>query len=73
VSKSTRRRKGGAPSLRSVGRLACRGRAERHFLIRNPHQPYIAYNDLQKIANLKRVFANAHRDEPIRVSAVEPD
>jgi peptide-methionine (S)-S-oxide reductase len=35
------------------------------YLIRNPDQPYIAYNDLPKIVNLKRLLAEDYREEPV--------
>ena len=33
----------------------------------NPNQPYIMFNDLPKIANLKKVFADVFRDKPVLV------
>ncbi|PPD43952.1 MAG: peptide-methionine (S)-S-oxide reductase [Methylocystis sp.] len=41
--------------------------AEAHhqdYLIHNPRQPYIVYNDLPKIENLKRLFPALYRDAP---------
>jgi peptide-methionine (S)-S-oxide reductase len=38
------------------------------FLARNPRYPYIARNDLPKISELKRVFPNLYRDEPVLVA-----
>jgi peptide-methionine (S)-S-oxide reductase len=35
----------------------------------HPSSPYIAYNDLPKVENLQRVFADLYRDRPILVSA----
>jgi peptide-methionine (S)-S-oxide reductase len=35
------------------------------YLVHNPHQPYIVYNDLPKIANLKRVFPDLYQDQPV--------
>ena len=35
------------------------------FLIHNPNYPYIVYNDLPKIAALKRVFPEMYRDKPV--------
>jgi peptide-methionine (S)-S-oxide reductase len=35
----------------------------------HPTQPYIAYNDLPKIENLKRLFADTYRDKPVLVAA----
>ncbi|MEF3366316.1 peptide-methionine (S)-S-oxide reductase MsrA [Methylocystis sp. 9N] len=34
------------------------------YLIRHPEQPYVAYNDLPKIDNLKRLFPALYRDRP---------
>lgn len=34
------------------------------YLIRHPEQPYVAYNDLPKIDNLKRLFPTLYRDKP---------
>ena len=39
------------------------------FLTLNPTYPYIVYNDLPKIENLKRLFPELYRDEPVLVSA----
>jgi peptide-methionine (S)-S-oxide reductase len=38
------------------------------FLVRNPRHPYIVYNDLPKIENLKRMFPNMFRATPVLVS-----
>ena len=38
------------------------------YLTRNPTAPYIVYNDLPKLANLKRLFPAVWRDDPILVS-----
>jgi len=35
----------------------------------HPTQPYIAYNDLPKIENLKRLFGDLYRDKPVLVAA----
>lgn len=37
------------------------------FLVRNPSHPYIVYNDLPKIENLKRLFPNLFRGTPVLV------
>ena len=37
------------------------------FLVRNPTHPYIVYNDLPKIENLKRLFPNLFRATPLLV------
>ncbi len=39
------------------------------FLERNPRYPYIVINDLPKIANLKRLFPDIYRSEPVLVAA----
>ena len=38
------------------------------YLTLNPTAPYIVYNDLPKIANLKRLFPAVWRDDPVLVS-----
>jgi peptide-methionine (S)-S-oxide reductase len=38
------------------------------YLTLNPHQPYIVFNDLPKIENLKRLFPAIYRVEPALVS-----
>lgn len=38
------------------------------YLTLNPTQPYIVYNDLPKIDNLKRLFPVLYRDDPVLVS-----
>jgi peptide-methionine (S)-S-oxide reductase len=38
------------------------------YLTLHPNQPYIAINDLPKVANLKRLFADSYRAEPVLVS-----
>jgi len=38
------------------------------FLVRNPTHPYIVYNDLPKLENLKRLFPNLFRPTPVLVS-----
>ncbi len=37
------------------------------YLTLHPNQPYIVYNDLPKIENLKKIFANLYRDKPALV------
>ncbi len=39
------------------------------YLILHPNSPYIAYNDLPKIENLKELFADAYRETPVTVMA----
>ncbi len=38
------------------------------FLVRNPTYPYIVYNDLPKIENLKRLLPSMFRAVPVLVS-----
>jgi len=38
------------------------------FLIRHPDHPYILFNDLPKIANLKRLLPQDYREQPVRTS-----
>jgi peptide-methionine (S)-S-oxide reductase len=38
------------------------------FLTRHPTHPYIVYNDLPKIDDLKRIFAEEYRAEPVLVA-----
>ena len=37
------------------------------FLAKNPGYPYIVFNDLPKIANLKRLFPALYRNDPVLV------
>jgi peptide-methionine (S)-S-oxide reductase len=39
------------------------------FLVTHPSYPYIVYNDLPKVENLKRLFADQYRDQPVTVMA----
>ncbi|VWX58106.1 Peptide methionine sulfoxide reductase MsrA [Burkholderiales bacterium 8X] len=39
------------------------------FMTRNPAHPYIAINDLPKVANLKRVFPAVYNEKPALVGA----
>jgi peptide-methionine (S)-S-oxide reductase len=38
------------------------------YLFHNPHDPYIVYNDLPKIANLKKLMPELYRRDPVLVS-----
>ncbi len=42
------------------------------FLTRNPAYPYIVINDLPKIDNLKRLFPDLYRADPVLVAAARP-
>ena len=39
------------------------------YLTLHPDQPYIAFNDLPKVANLKRLFPDLYRNKPVLVFA----
>ncbi len=39
------------------------------FLVLHPDYPYIVFNDLPKVANLKRLFPDYYRDTPVTVMA----
>jgi len=39
------------------------------FLYRNPTYPYIVFNDLPKVASLKRLFPQQYRSDPVLVGA----
>ena len=39
------------------------------YLVHNPTQPYIAYNDLPKVENFRRTFPALYSERPVLVSA----
>jgi peptide-methionine (S)-S-oxide reductase len=39
------------------------------YLTLHPSQPYIAYNDIPKVENLKKLFADNYQDKPTLVSS----
>jgi peptide-methionine (S)-S-oxide reductase len=39
------------------------------YLVHNPSQPYIAYNDIPKIAALKRVWPQYYRPNPVLLAS----
>jgi peptide-methionine (S)-S-oxide reductase len=41
------------------------------YLLHNPRQPYIVYNDLPKIAALKRVLPEYYQDDPVLATTFE--
>jgi peptide-methionine (S)-S-oxide reductase len=41
------------------------------FLTLHPHYPYIVFNDLPKIENLKRIFPELYRDDPVLVTTAQ--
>jgi peptide-methionine (S)-S-oxide reductase len=49
--------------------------AERYhqdYLVRNPRAPYIAFNDIPKVENFRRLFPDRYEDKPVLVSATRP-
>ena len=59
------------PIVTKVGKLDGFYPAEGYhqdYLTLHPSQPYIAYNDLPKVENLKRIFAENYLDKPTLVS-----
>ena len=42
------------------------------YLIHHPDQPYIAYNDLPKVAALKHLYPALYRDQPVMVFPGRP-
>lgn len=60
------------PIVTKVGKLDGFYPAEAYhqdYLTLNPTQPYIAYNDLPKIENLKKMFPTDYRANPVLVEA----
>jgi peptide-methionine (S)-S-oxide reductase len=48
--------------------------AEAHhqdYAIKHPYQPYIAFNDAPKVDNLKKMFPELWRDQPVTVAQAE--
>ena len=43
-----------------------------NFLTLNPSYPYIVINDMPKIENLKRLYPEAYRTEPVLVAVAKP-
>jgi peptide-methionine (S)-S-oxide reductase len=41
------------------------------YLTLHPNQPYIAYNDLPKVENLKKIFAENYIEKPTLVSSIK--
>jgi peptide-methionine (S)-S-oxide reductase len=41
------------------------------FLVNNPSYPYIVYNDLPKVENLKRLFPAEYRADPVLVAGAK--
>ncbi len=69
---SIRRTRSARRSSRRSSRARPSIRAEAYhqdFLAQNPTYPYIVFNDLPKIANLKRLFPELYRPDPVLVGA----
>jgi peptide-methionine (S)-S-oxide reductase len=63
----------GKPIVTKVGTLQGFFPAEAYhqdYLTLHPNQPYIAYNDLPKVENLKKMFADNYIEKPTLVRAV---
>ncbi|UVO37988.1 peptide-methionine (S)-S-oxide reductase MsrA [Bradyrhizobium arachidis] len=62
----------GRPIVTKVGALDAFYPAEAYhqdYLTLHPTQPYIAYNDIPKVENLKKLFADNYIEKPTLVSA----
>jgi peptide-methionine (S)-S-oxide reductase len=62
----------GAPVVTTIETGKTFYRAEDYhqdFLAKNPGYPYIVYNDLPKVANLKRLFPALYAPDPVLTSA----
>lgn len=60
------------PIVTKVGALEAFYPAEGYhqdYLTLHPNQPYIAYNDIPKVENLKKLFADNYTEKPTLVSA----
>jgi peptide-methionine (S)-S-oxide reductase len=60
----------GSPIVTKVGALQAFFPAEAYhqdYLTLHPNQPYIAYNDLPKVENLKKLFADNYIEKPTLV------
>jgi peptide-methionine (S)-S-oxide reductase len=63
----------GSPIATKVGALQAFFPAEAYhqdYLTLHPNQPYIAYNDLPKVENLKKLFADNYIEKPTLVKNV---
>ena len=59
------------PIMTKVGPLQAFYQAEAYhqdYLTLHPNQPYIAYNDIPKVENLKKIFADNYIEKPTLVS-----
>jgi len=62
------------PIVTKVGALEAFYPAEAYhqdYLTLHPNQPYIAYNDIPKVENLKKIFAENYIDKPTLVSSAK--
>ena len=60
------------PIVTKVGQLEAFYAAEGYhqdYLTLHPNQPYIAYNDIPKVENLKKIFAENYIEKPTLVSS----
>jgi peptide-methionine (S)-S-oxide reductase len=42
----------------------------KNYALTHPNNPYIVYNDLPKVDNLKRLFADVYREQPVTVATM---
>jgi len=62
----------GKPIVTKVGALEAFYPAEGYhqdYLTLHPNQPYIAYNDIPKVENLKKIFVENYIEKPTLVSS----
>ena len=62
------------PIVTKVGSLEGFFAAEAYhqdYLTLHPNQPYIAYNDIPKVENLKKIFAENYIEKPTLVSSIK--
>jgi peptide-methionine (S)-S-oxide reductase len=62
------------PIVTKVGPLQAFYPAEAYhqdYMTLHPNQPYIAYNDIPKVENLKKIFAQNYLEKPTLVSSVK--
>ena len=62
------------PIVTKIGPLEAFYPAEAYhqdYMTLHPNQPYIAYNDIPKVENLKKIFAQNYLEKPTLVSSVK--
>src|ERR1700716_622482 len=62
------------PIVTKIGALEAFYAAEAYhqdYLTLHPNQPYIAFNDIPKVENLKKIFADSYIEKPTLVSAAK--